>query len=1012
MTTSTAKRIAFGDTETYSEVDLKSAGTHRYAEHPSTEIMVWQWALGDGEPVVEDLSGRKRPSAESLALLNDPDVVWVFHTSHFDRTLMRHVWGVELPPERIIDTMVQAMAHGLPGGLDKIGAALNIESDLQKDKRGKQLIQLFCRPRPKNMTERRATRWTHPDEWDEFLEYSRQDIIAMRAIHLKLPKWNYRIGHPEHALWCLDQRINDRGICVDLDLARGAVDAVAVEKARLKRRVHDATDGLVSGPSKRDDLLFYILAEYGVDLPDMRADTLRRRLEDPELPEGVKLLISLRLEATKTSTAKYQAVLNSVSADGRVRNTTQFAGAQRTARWAGRILQPHNMPRPDMNHMADHFACSTKELEADDEALVREYERQGVLSLTVGYANDVFDDVMALTSNLVRGVIVAPPSKKLCVADLSNIEGRGLAYLGGEEWKLKAFRDFDAGKGPDLYKLAYARAFNVDPADATGYKRQIGKVMELACLGGETLVLTKQMGYIRILDVTTEHQLWDGSDWVAHSGLVQRGEKETLTLAGVEMTPDHLVLASGENGWQPAQQLDSSESTLCQALATASASLPSSASTPAQQGDRLPSSRYSARAAQNPTTCTTTTCARGAARDATPVPKSKPGTGAKSSTGTPTSSPKNTTACVCSTGYQRASTGAQTLTTEDGQTTAGAASQCTPRGWKTAGFFSRLWSSLTAGTMPRLNSTEKTPTKATPPATCASSAARQTKQPGAQCGLCRRESPNSKRKMQTYDIALSGPRNRFTILTTRGPLIVHNCGYEGGVAAFLTFAAVYNMNLNQLADAVHSTATKDVLAAAYGMHEWATRKKRTLGLERNVYVACEAVKAMWRTAHPATVQLWADASEAVKLAIANPKEAFPVGRHIKVQVDGSWLRVRLPSGRYLCYLAPRVDESGQISYLGVNQYTRQWARIKSYGGKFIENWDQAWARDVLAHGMQPAENEGYEIVLHVHDELVTEVPDDPAYSAERLAEIMATPPKWSPDAPLAAAGFETPRYHK
>jgi len=705
------------DTETFSEADLKSAGTHRYAEHPSTEIMIAQWALGDAEPVVEDLTARKR-GEELTHWLHEKTTPVVLHNSHFDRTLMRHVWGVKVDPERIIDTMVQAMAHGLPGGLDKIGAALNIDSDQQKDKRGKQLIQLFCKPRPKNMKERRATRWTHPDEWDEFLEYSRQDIVAMRAIHQKLPKWNYRIGHPEHNLWCLDQRVNDRGICIDLDLAHAAVRAVDIEKARLKHRVQDATDGLVSGPSKRDDMLFYILAEYGVDLPDMRADTLRRRLEDPELPEGVKLLISLRLEATKTSTAKYQAVINSASADGRVRNTTQFAGAQRTTRWAGRILQPHNMPRPDMGHMADHFLCSTKDLEADDEALVREYEEQGVAALKGGFANDIFTDVMALTSNLVRGLIIAPPHKKLAVADLSNIEGRGLAYLGNEEWKLKAFRDFDQGKGPDLYKLAYARAFNTDPKDATGYKRQIGKVMEL--------------------------------------------------------------------------------------------------------------------------------------------------------------------------------------------------------------------------------------------------------------GL----------------------------------------GYEGGVAAFITFAAVYKMDLAVLADAVHSTASKDVLASAYGMHEWATKKKRTLGLERNVYVACEALKAMWRTAHPATKQLWADASEAVKLAIANPKEAFPVGRHIKVQVDGSWLRVRLPSGRYLCYLAPRVAEDGQISYLGVNQYTRQWARIKSYGGKFIENWDQAWARDVLANGMQPAENEGYEIVLHVHDELVTEVPDSDAHSADRLAEIMATPPKWAPDAPLAAAGFETKRYHK
>lgn len=687
--------ILWFDCETYSECDLKLHGTPRYAEHPSTEITVAQWAVGDDEPNVMDCTASPRYCADTSLreMLLDPTVTVVAHNSMFDRTLLRHCWGIDVPVERWYDTMIQAMAHGLPGSLDKISGILGLAEDEAKDKRGRQLIGLFCKPQPR--TKKRNTRDTHPGPWAEFLEYSRQDIVSMRAISRKLPTWNYKPGHPELSLWHLDQRINDRGFAVDLDLAHAAIDAVAIEQARLKAEVVELTDGAVSSPSKRDQLLVHILMDHGVSLPDFKADTLRRRLEDPELPEAVRLLLAIRLEATKTSTAKYKAVVNATSSDGRLRNTLQFGGAQRTMRWAGRVFQPQNMPRPDM--------------EQDDIDI-------GIEALKQGCAPMLFDDVMRLTANTVRGCIVAPPGKKLRVADLANIEGRGLAYLAGEDWKIQAFREYDAGTGPDLYKLAYARAFGIDPKAVTKGQRQIGKVMEL--------------------------------------------------------------------------------------------------------------------------------------------------------------------------------------------------------------------------------------------------------------GL----------------------------------------GYEGGVAAFLTFAAVYNMDLDELADAVHSTASKDALAAAYGMWEWAQKKRRTLGLERNVYVACEVLKSAWRAAHPATTALWRGVQDAVVKAIANPGLPFRV-QQLAVQRDGAWLRIRLPSGRFLCYLNPKVEE-GQISYAGVNQYTRQWARIKTYGGKLVENIVQAWARDVLAANMPMIDAKGYEIVLTVHDEILTETPDSPDFSSDELGRLMSTPPAWAADCPLAAAGFETTRYRK
>lgn len=695
-----AMTILWFDCETYSEADLKAVGTHAYAEHPTTEITVVQWAIDDGEPVVHDCTDdnarRRGDSHELHVALRDPTVTVVAHNSAFDRTILRHCWGLDIPVERWQDTMVRALAHGLPGSLDKLSGILNLAGDEAKDKRGRELIQLFCKPRPKGHTLRRATRETHPKEWAEFLEYSRQDIVSMRAVHRKLPGWNYGPGSPELALWHLDQHINDRGFAVDVELARAAIDAVAVEQARLKRETRELTDGQVSSPSQRDELLAHILMEYGVELPDMKADTLRRRMEDPELPDAVKLLLAIRLEATKTSTAKYKALVKATSADGRLRNTLQFAGAQRTARWAGRTFQPQNMPRPDMEQNEIDLAID---------------------ALKAGCAPLLIADVMRATANAVRGAIVAPTGRKLVIADLSNIEGRGLAYLAGETWKVRAFREFDQGRGADLYKLAYARSFTVDPKDVTKPQRQIGKVMEL--------------------------------------------------------------------------------------------------------------------------------------------------------------------------------------------------------------------------------------------------------------GL----------------------------------------GYEGGVAAFLTFAAVYQMDLEQLAEAVWSAAGADAIDAALGMWSWALKKRRTLGLPQRVYVACEVLKAAWRAAHPATTSLWADMGAAARQAIQRPGEVFRV-RAIAVRRDGNWLRVRLPSGRYLCYINPEVADDGQISYMGVNQYTRQWARIETYGGKLVENLVQAWARDVLASNMAAIERAGYEIVLTVHDELITETPDDAAFSSEHLATLMSTQPAWAPDVPLAAAGFETLRYRK
>lgn len=479
--------ILWLDTETYSEVPI-NWGTYRYVEN--CECMIVTYAFDDGPVHVWDRT-RPKPGREDnlVAALADPEVQIRIHNVPFDRGVLRHALGIDLPIERFYDTSIQARAHALPGSLGPLCEALCLGEDKAKIKDGKSLIQLFCKPRPKNSKLRRATRETHPEEWARFIEYAKQDIVAMRAASKKMPTWNYSAKSPEMALWYLDQKINDRGIYVDLDLANAAIRAVSKEKERLRGEMQELTgydedtgEGVESA-TKRDTFLAYILETFGIVLPDLKKATLAKCLEDDDIPAPVKELIENRLEASSTAARKYNAVLNAVSPDGRVRGTLQFDGAGRTRRWAGRTIQPQNM-----------FKSKLKQKELD----------AGIELLKFDVADLMCEDVTTLCASAVRGVIIAPPGKKLVVSDLANIEGRGLAWLADERWKLQAFRDFDAGTGPDLYKLAYAKSFRV-PVESIGddsQERTIGKVMELALgfAGGTGAFVTFSITYNIDLD--------------------------------------------------------------------------------------------------------------------------------------------------------------------------------------------------------------------------------------------------------------------------------------------------------------------------------------------------------------------------------------------------------------------------------------------------------------------------------------------------------------------------------
>ena len=646
------------DLETYCETKI-THGAYRYAEDAEVMLVAWAW---DDEPVAVWDTQDMPHWRDAVQMMIDTAERIVIHNSNFDRTVLREQ-GVHIPVEKIVDTMVLALQHSLPGSLGQLCDVMHVPQDKAKDKAGKKLIHLLTKPCPKNWKVRRATRDTHPDDWRAFVEYARLDVDAMRDVLGRLPPWNDS-RHERH-LWFCDQRIADRGVAVDTVFARAALRAFDRAGRSLATRASALTGGSVTSATQRQRLLDH-LKTLDFEPEDLTRGTLGNLLGGDLNPQ-VRELLEIRQQAAATSPAKYQVLLNATNRDGRLRGLIQFCGASRTGRDAGRLFQPQNLPRSPDWFDDDVQATTIAAMKADCEHLI-------------------WDNISERCAFAVRGALVAPEGTKLVIADLSNIEGRVLAWLANEQWKVEAFKAYDRGEGHDLYKVTAGRILGKDPGDITKAERQLqGKVPELAG------------------------------------------------------------------------------------------------------------------------------------------------------------------------------------------------------------------------------------------------------------------------------------------------------GYQGGVGAYRVMGgAVF--------DAMTDEAIQEIVTA-------------------------------WRKAHPRTRNLWYDMEAAARSAINNLGESFAVRDlitfDVKADAQGiAWLRMKLPSGRYLCYPHPQVSDSSSLSYEGINQYTRKWQRLDTYGGKLTENAVQAIARDVFMTGMLRAEEAGYRVCIRVHDELVCETPDEPAYTSEGLAALMATSPSWAAGLPLAAAGFEAYRYRK
>lgn len=444
----------FLDTETFSAADLKKVGSYAYAEHPSTEILICSYAADDAPVQVWDCTdGSRMPEDLRKALRHvqrHKAKLVMANGLLFDRLIMRNVWDIEIDPRDILDTMVLAFRHSLPGSLEAQCEVLQVQEDNAKDKKGKALIKRFCKPTPKNYKVRRYDSSTHPQEWADFVRYAKSDISAMREVFYTLPTWgNIEF---ENTVLAVDQAINDRGFFVDTALARAAIDAVKQHKVELQAEAQEKWGSGLTGAAFLPTLQELAPAH---EILNAQKSTLNDLLSDDDLPDEARTLIEMRLGASSTASTKYNPLILGLSADGRRRGCLQYGGAKRTLRWAGKGFQPQNLAR-------GYFAG--EELD------------QGIDMLLKGRAHWLYD-VSKLTASTVRGCIIPAAGNKLVVADYSNVEGRGLAWAAGEKTALATFE-----AGLDIYCVTAGRMFGLEPDFIKQNRkdlRQIGKACEL-----------------------------------------------------------------------------------------------------------------------------------------------------------------------------------------------------------------------------------------------------------------------------------------------------------------------------------------------------------------------------------------------------------------------------------------------------------------------------------------------------------------------------------------------------
>lgn len=455
------------DNETYSSVDLKESGAYKYIESPDFEILIIGYAIDDGPVKQIDLACGEEMSEEFEDALFDPECLKVAHNAVFERLNFKRI-GYDIPAEQWYCTSVKAAYCGLPLSLDGVSKALNL-TDKKLDT-GKALIKYFSCPckatRVNGMRTRNYPKHA-PKKWEMYKEYNRYDVLAEREIFHKLEK--YEIPEIERRMYVLDQNINDRGILVDMELAKSAIDVDNIYTSMLVQHAQQLTG--LENPNSPTQIRQWIEKKTGNAVLSLSKETMPDLFKEfADYPDVIELL-NIRKKLSKTSIKKYYAMINCAMSDNRVRGTFQFYGANRTGRWAGRLLQLQNLSK---NHIS-HIEVPRELIRA------RDWETVEIM----------YDDVADILSQLVRTALIASPGKVFSVADFSAIEARVISWLANEKWRMDVFR----GDGK-IYEATGAKMFNVPISSITkgSVLRDKSKISELA-LGYEgSLGALKRMG--------------------------------------------------------------------------------------------------------------------------------------------------------------------------------------------------------------------------------------------------------------------------------------------------------------------------------------------------------------------------------------------------------------------------------------------------------------------------------------------------------------------------------------
>ena len=977
-------KVVHLDYEFRSGVDITEVGSHRTSIDPRFELFMASVSTDDSDRVLLWVNplfpAYDCPSEneEVEALLASADEIY----AHNAPNEQANTWGAlsqgkacpfKTEPDLSVWRCTAAMARkaGLPYSLDKLGAALRL--DTQKDKEGKALINFFSKPDEE--TDRFNETRDHPEKWRRFCSYCIQDNRAEKAAHQKLKA--FELTGAALATFQFDLRMNQRGIPINLVAARNAQKIIDHEQAGVTAEFRKLT-GL--NPTQGKKFKVWLL-EHGCEMENLQATTVETSLGKYDSFGGGSMSQSLpattlRLfqKVSYAAVKKIQTMLDCVCPDGRVRGAHMYYGAG-TGRWSSRILQIQNFrkPDPEFRPMLDQIYA----------AIGNGITAQGL--------DLIFGSPLECIANCIRNFIHLPGTEMLD-GDFAAVEARIICWLAGQDDVLQMWRE-----GQDIYRWMAGHIYGIDPATVDSDKRGVGKRVVLGCFAYDTPVLTK-VGLKPLGEITCRDWLWDGLDWVQSDGVVYQGCQQTINLLGLEITSDHSILCGAS--WVEASHLARDGSMRCQALETALVSLPSQVIEWAIEEGFL-GSRFNAPVGNRSTASLSATLSKERRLDAPSAPEKLVSIRVNITGDMRTSFLTEPCESDYSIGCVAACLGAIAGLTPSGSTTGEEASMSSLLGGKTDGSFCDTSSPSPTTRRRNATLTASTTSKATSQGTSASPPNERTFIIDALLSRSKIASISSKPRLEdslplpVYDLANCGPRNRFTIWTEAGPMIAHNCGFQMGWRKFQSTCKVqYQLDL--------STALC----------------KKGIKMFRKL---CGKIRDYWW-------YLNNSATEAIKFKT----ESGPFS--VRTIAGIPYLLFRLRSGRSLAYPYPEVnlvkwqpevdednlDEFGEvvipevkwrdeITYWGEIK-PNIWGRVKIYGGKFAENETQATAADFMAHGAITAEGRGMPPFMLVHDQGLALRAE--GKTAEDYAAALGDLPTWAKGFPMKVEAKITPYYRK